>query len=177
MIGRPDSTEAAPYYTNYINLVKEDASTVFESQLNEYMAFFGQISEEQSLCRYAPGKWSMRQILSHVNDCERLFGFRAFWIARGFSSPLPSFDQETAASAADADRIPWSQHVEEFRRVRLGTISFYKHLPAKAWKLRGIASSKEFSVRSLAYLTAGHLVHHSNVMRERYLQALSAGAG
>src|SRR5262249_1387270 len=97
MKGRPEPTEAAPYYFGYINRISsDDVVSVLESQLDETASFLRGISEEKSLYRYAPDKWSIRQTWNHVNDTERVFVFRALWFARGFDSPLPSFDQEIA---------------------------------------------------------------------------------
>lgn len=170
MIGRPDSTEAAPYYFTYINQVEgDDPAGTIENQLDESLALFAKISEEKSLYCYAPEKWSIRQVLNHVTDTERSFAFRALWFARGFQTPLPSYDQNIAASGAEADRISWADHVEEFRRVRLSTISLFRNLPPQAWLRRGIASDNPFTVRALAFLTAGHLTHHVRILRERYL--------
>jgi DinB superfamily len=170
MIGRPQDTEAAPYYFTYINQVTgDDAAGTIETQLEESLAFFASISEERSLYRYAPEKWSIRQVLNHITDTERAFAFRALWFARGFETPLPDYDQNIAASGAEADQISWSAHVEEFRRVRLATISLFRNLPADAWARSGIASDNPFTVRALAYIIAGHVTHHVTVLRERYL--------
>jgi uncharacterized damage-inducible protein DinB len=169
MIERPEHTEAAPYYFTYINQVTgHDAVGTIENQLEESLTFFSGISEEKSLYRYAPGKWSIRQVLNHVTDTERAFAFRALWFARGFETPLPSYDQNIAASGAKADLVAWSAHVEEFRRVRLSTISLFANIPYEAWTRSGIASDNLFTVRALAYIIAGHLVHHIGVLRERY---------
>ena len=127
------------------------------------------VSEEQSLHRYAPGKWSLREVVSHLNDTERLFVFRALWFARGFDSPLPSFDQDVAIASAVADARAWNSHVEEFRSVRASTLTFFRDLPAGAWTRRGTASGNPFTVRALAYIVAGHSTHHEKVIRERYL--------
>jgi hypothetical protein len=170
MMGRPQNTEAAPYYFTYINQVAgDDAASIIESQLEESLAFFSGISEERSLYRYAPEKWSYRQALNHVTDTERAFAFRALWFARGFETPLPGYDQNIAASGASADRVSWAAHIEEFRRVRLSTISFFRNMPSEAWTRSGIASDNPFTVRALAYIIAGHLAHHIAVLRERYL--------
>src|SRR5919109_3610488 len=118
MIGRPQPAEAAPYYFTYIDQVTgDDPVAAIESQLEESPVFFASISEDKSLYRYAPEKWSIRQLLNHVTDTERAFAFRALWFARGFESPLPSYDQNIAASGAEADKVSWTEHVEEFRRV------------------------------------------------------------
>ena len=170
MIGRPGSTEAAPYYFRYIDQAKGDnALALIEAQLDEVLALSRTISEDKSRQRYSPEKWSIRQVLNHVSDTERAFAFRALWFARGFSSPLPDYDQEIAAAGAEADRISWADHVEEFRRVRLATISLFKNVPPVAWMRTGIASNNRFTVRAMAFIAAGHVEHHLKVLRERYL--------
>ena len=145
---------------------------MLEAQLPETLALLHDISDEQSLTRYAPDKWSIREVVSHLNDTERLFVFRAFWFARGFDSPLPSFDQNVAVSTAGADQRPWRSHVEEFRTVRAATLTFFHELPADAWTRRGVASGNPFTVRALAYLSAGHVTHHTKILRERYLRQI-----
>ena len=168
-IGRPDRTEAADYYFTYIDQVPDgDICEILRAQSAGALNVFELISEDQSLHRYAPGKWSIREVLSHVNDCERLFVFRAFWFARGFESPLPSFDQNVAVGSSGADARSWRSHVEEFRTVREATMTFFQSLPAEAWTRRGIASDNPFSVRALAFITAGHVVHHTRLLREHY---------
>jgi DinB superfamily len=172
MIGRPQEKEAAPYYFDYMNQVAgDDVAAVIESQLEESLAFFAGISEEKSLYRYAPEKWSIRQALSHVNDAERVFAFRALWFGRGFETPLPSFDQNVAVSAGGADNIAWAVHIEEFRRVRLATISLFTNMPREARTRSGVASGSPVSVRALAYIIAGYLAHHVAILRQRYLSA------
>ena len=170
MRGRPETAEAAPYYFTYINQVAgDDVLAVLQRQLDESLTFFRGISEEKSLHRYAPEKWSIRQTLSHLTDAERLFAHRALWFARGFETPLPSFDQNIAVAAAEADKVTWAAHVEEFRGARLSTVSFFKNIPDQAWARKGIASDNPFTVRALAYIIAGHLTHHLTILRERYL--------
>ena len=166
----PEPDEAAPYYFRYIDRVAGgDVVGVLEAQLDETVELLRGISEERSLQRYEPGKWSIRQVWNHVNDTERLFVFRAVWFARGFDSPLPSYDQEVAVAAARADDVPWRAHVEEFRAIRLATTAFFRALPGSAWSRRGVASGYPFTVRALAYITAGHLVHHREILKSRYL--------
>src|SRR4029450_7765113 len=161
MIGPPQRDEAAPYYFRYIDRIPSpDVLGVLAGQLEETPPFLRGFSEEQSLHRYAPGKWSAREVLSHVNDAERLCAFRAFWCARGFDSPLPSFDQDSSAVAAKPDDVAWERHVEEFEAGRRGTLALFENFPEEAWSRRGIASDNPFSVRALAYITAGHLAHH-----------------
>ena len=170
MIGPPESHEAVPYYFRYIDRVPgRDILRVLETQLDETVSFLAGISEERSLHRYAPEKWSVRQVWNHVNDTERVFLFRAFWFARGFDTPLPSYDQDVAAASAAAGEIPWASHVEDFRATRLSTLTFFRNLPPAAWMARGVANDNTFTVRALAYTLAGHVAHHAAVLRERYL--------
>jgi DinB family protein len=170
MIGRPESTEAAGYYFTYIDqVVGDDIASIIEGQLDESLDVFGRISNERSLYRYAPDKWSIRQVLNHITDTERAFAFRALWFARGFEAPLPGYDQNIAAAGAAADGVSWSAHIEEFRRVRLSTISLFRNLPAEAWMRCGIASDNPFTVRAMAFIIAGHVTHHLTILRERYL--------
>ena len=167
---QPQPNEAAEYYFPYINLVPtDDVVSFLNDQLKEIMPFLESISEEQSLYSYAPGKWTIRQLLSHLNDGERIFLYRALWFARGFKDPLPSFDQDIAVAGANANDVPWAQLVEEFRTVRLATLSFFLNMPAEAWMRTGIASDNPFTVNALAYSIAGHVAHHMNVLKERYL--------
>jgi hypothetical protein len=167
----PDRTEAAEYYFRYIDLVPAgDIGDLLEAQGRETVALLRGVDAERSLLRYAPDKWSIRGVVSHVNDTERLFVFRAFWFARGFDSPLPSFDQEVAAASAAADARTWTSLVEEFAAVRAGTVTFFQTLPKEVWTRRGVASGNPFSVRALAFLAAGHVTHHMAILRERYLR-------
>lgn len=168
MIPRPEPGDAAVFAFGYINLiVGDDPLAKMEKQLEEPL--LSAISEEKSQHRYAPGKWSLRQMLNHVTDTERAFAFRALWFARGFTAPMPSYDQNVAAWGAGADEVPWATHVEEFRQVRRSTISLFRNMPAKGWTRSGIASDNRVTVPALAYMIAGHFAHHMAVVRERYL--------
>jgi hypothetical protein len=170
MIGVPDRTEAAEYYFTYINQVPEgDICQILGAQSRDTLAFLSTISDGDSRRRYAPDKWSIRQVVGHLNDTERMFVFRAFWFARGFDSPLPSFDQDVAVKAGGAEERSWESLVQEFRTVRAATLSFFDCLPADAWARRGVASGNPFSVRALAYIAAGHVTHHATIVRQRYL--------
>lgn len=167
---RPATTEAAPYYFNYIDRVEgDDIIAVLQSQLDETLKFLSEVSEEKSRHRYAPDKWSLRELLNHVNDTERLFVFRALWFARGFEEPLPSFDQEIAVKNADANAVSWNDMVDEFQSLRHSSLSFFRSLPEVAWSRSGVASGNPFTVRALAFITAGHVAHHLDVMTRLYL--------
>jgi hypothetical protein len=170
MIGSPDRSEAAPYYFTYIDRIStDDILGLLHTQLDETLPLFQSISEPKSLHRYAPDKWSLRQVLNHVNDTERVLVMRSLWFARGLDTPLPSFDQEVCAASAAADSYSWASHVDEFRAIRQATLAFFRSLPSDAWMRRGIASDNPFTVRALAYIVAGHLEHHTAIVRERYI--------
>ena len=172
MTAVPDRAEAATYYFSYIDQVPEgDICELLEVQGKEMVHLLSGISERQSRHRYAPGKWSICEVVNHLSDVERLCVFRAFWFARGFESALPSFDQTIAVAAARADDRSWDSVVEEFRAVRAATVAFFRSLPADAWARRGIASDNPFTVRALAYLAVGHVIHHTKILRERYLHS------
>ncbi|HEY4382037.1 MAG TPA: DinB family protein [Acidobacteriaceae bacterium] len=170
MLGRPQRSEAADYYWKYIDRVTfDDPMRALVQQLGEAMELCAAVSEDRSMCRYEPGKWSMRQALNHVTDTERAFSFRALWFARGFTAPMESFDQDVSAEGAAADRVTWSCHLEEFQQVRLATISLFRNMPDAAWSRSGVANGSLVSVRALAFLCAGHAEHHLSILRERYL--------
>ena len=165
------SDRGSGYYFTYIDQVGGgDINEILRAQLLETSALLEGISDDQSLHRYAPDKWSIRQVVGHLNDTERLSVFRALWFARGFDTPLPSFDQHVAVATAGSDQRSWSSLVDEFRAVRAATLAFFAALPADAWARRGVASGNPFTVRALAYITAGHVTHHARILRSRYLQ-------
>src|SRR5262245_29028098 len=117
-MARPNATETAPYYFRYIDLVTDsDVVGTLENQLDSMHSFLRSIDEDKSLHSYAPDKWTLRQLLNHVNDCERVFLYRALWFARGFPEPLPGFDQDVAVAGGGANNVSWSDLVEEFRSV------------------------------------------------------------
>ena len=167
---RPQRDEAAEYFFRYIDKVPDgDIVAILKEQQGQALSVLRGITEERSLHRYEPGKWTLREVLGHLNDTERLFVFRAMWFARGLEEPLPSFDQDIAVAASGANERSWSSHVAEFEALRTATLALFEHLPADAWMRRGTASGNPFSVRALAYATAGHVVHHVEIIRTRYL--------
>ena len=167
---RPERTEAAAYYFTYIDQVGDGHIVdILMRQGNELRSVLNGVSEERSLHRYEPHKWTIREVLAHLNDTERLFVSRAFWFARGFDAPLPSFDQNVAIANGGANERHWRSHVEEFQAVRSSTIAFFDNLPDRAWDSRGIASDNPFTVRALAYMCAGHVTHHIKILEQRYL--------
>ena len=169
MTERPKREEAAEYYFKYIDRVPDgDIVQTLAAQHRETLSLLRGISHDTSAHRYAPDKWSIRQMLSHVIDCERLFVFRALWFARGFDSPLPSFEQEVASATDGAEARTWESLVAEFDAIRTGSIAFFGGLPPEAWDRRGVASGYPFTVRALAWLAAGHVTHHTAIIRTKY---------
>ncbi|MEO7272385.1 MAG: DinB family protein [Vicinamibacterales bacterium] len=168
----PDRSEAAAYFFTYIDKVDGgDILTTLERQLASTVTLLESVDEAQSLHRYQPGKWSIREVVGHLNDTERVFAFRALWFARALDTPLPSFDQDLALASAGSDAHPLTRHVEEFATVRASTLALFRNLPAEAWTRRGTASGNPFSVNALAYVCAGHVEHHVRILKDRYLGA------
>lgn len=169
LVTPPDRSEAAEYYFKYIDLVPPgNICDILAAQRTSTVTFFGGISALQSRTTYQPGKWTVGETLSHVIDAERLFVFRAWWFARGLEAPLPSFDQEVAANTARERERPWPTEVKHFNIVRKATLALFEGLSLKGWLRSGSASGNTFSVRALAYLAAGHVIHHTQLVRERY---------
>jgi hypothetical protein len=166
---RPATTEYAPYFNRYIDLVSEaDFVAVLARQPAEYAALLGALSQQQASFRYAPGKWSVREVVGHVVDAERVFGYRALCIARGESVSLPSFDENAYAAKAGHDGCPLHELLEELAHVRRGHIALFEHLDQAAWERTGTVNQNAISVRGLAYIMTGHAQHHAGILKERY---------
>ena len=169
LIEAPAKDEAVEYYHGYIAQAGTgDILALMEAQAGEAVQQLSAIEEARAGYRYAPDKWSIREVVSHINDTERVFAFRALWFARAFDSPLPSFDQDVAVQGANAEERSLASHVAELSAIRPATLELFRHLPAEAWMRRGIASGYPFTVRALAYIIVGHVNHHLRVLRERY---------
>lgn len=169
MIGSPDRTEAAEYYFTYIDKAQtDDILGHLDAQTEQLIDFYFTITEVQSLHRYDPAKWSLREVLNHINDTERVFAFRALWIGRGGEAPLPGFDQDQFAAKSNADARPWASHIAEFRAIRASTMTLLRSLPAGAWSRAGTASNNAVTTRALAFMIAGHAEHHRRILVDRY---------
>jgi uncharacterized damage-inducible protein DinB len=167
---RPAADEHPPYYRPYIERVEVGKPpAVFGRQLAESLALLASVGEEQSLARYAPGKWSMREVVGHLVDSERIFAMRALCFARGERADLPGFDENAYVAAAGFDRRPWEALRGEMRRVREATIALFEGFTDAQLDARGRANGGEFTVRAVAWIIAGHEAHHLDVLRERYL--------
>jgi hypothetical protein len=169
-IGRPEREETVDYYHPYIDLVPDgDIRQILDEQRHEMIAFLRTIPESRLGHRYAPDKWSVAEVVGHINDCERLYTMRAFWFARAMESSLPSFNGDLCIQTSKLPGRAWNTYVDEFAAIRASTIALFRNLPSDAWIRRGIASDYPFSVRAMAYIAAGHVTHHTGILKERYL--------
>ena len=169
MTGQPLESEYAPYYHAYISQVSEDdILPVLRSQTDALDVLLGRVTPERETYRYAEGKWSVREMIGHLIDGERVFGYRAFCIARGETQNLPGFEQNDYILTAPYDRIELEDLLSEFRLVRLSNIAMFRTLDEGAWVRIGTANGNQVSVRAVAFIMAGHVRHHMDVLRERY---------
>jgi hypothetical protein len=168
-IAPPAADEYAPYYGRYIAQVPAgEILDQLDRQREEVLARFRTVPEAKGAHRYAPGKWSVRQVVCHLSDTERIMAYRALRIARADATTLPGFDENAYAPESGADAVPLAELVAEFADVRRASVALFRHLPAEAWTRRGTASESPFSVRALAWIIMGHPIHHLGVLRERY---------
>jgi hypothetical protein len=168
-IARPASTEYAPFYGGYVNAVPDgDLIAILERQIRDTTTLLSGVSEDRAGHRYAPGKWTIREVAGHLVDAERVFTYRALTFARGDATRLPSFEEDAWAAASNADRRPLADHVAEFAAVRAATIAMFRGFTDVEFARIGTASGNPISVRALAYITAGHERHHIQVLRDRY---------
>ena len=168
-MNRPTPSEYASYYEGYISQVSEsDIVPVLRSQMDELDVLLGRVEPAQETHRYAEGKWSIREIIGHLIDGERVFGYRALCIARGEKQNLPGFDQDQYMPNSAYASIALEDLLSEFRLVRLSNIAMLRNLDEPAWTRMGTANGAPVSVRALAYIMVGHVRHHMGVLRERY---------
>ncbi|HEX7599124.1 MAG TPA: DinB family protein [Polyangia bacterium] len=168
-VSRPAPNEYAPYFSRYISLIAEpDFAAMLGRQPAELRALLGKLSPEQAGFRYAPEKWSIRQVVGHVIDAERVFAYRALAIARGEAASLPSFDENSYAKQAGHDGYPLGELLDEFAQVRQSNLSLFQHMSQEDWERVGTVNQNRVSTRGLAYLLVGHAQHHAGILKERY---------
>lgn len=168
----PDSSEYAQYYGRYISLVAaKDIVSELESQRAQTMVLLNGRTDREANFRYAPDKWSVKQVLGHITDTERIFAYRALRIGRGDQTPIEGFEQDDYARDASFARRSLADLAAEFSVVRDATLALFRSLAEQAWLRRGVASNNEVTVRALAYIIAGHELHHRNILQERYFSA------
>jgi hypothetical protein len=175
-IGRPDDSEFAPYAKIYVDLVTTpDVLGALSAQIDSTLALLEPIEDRFAATHtYAPGKWTIKEVAGHVIDTERIFGYRALCIARNDQASLPGFEQNDYVRFSGSNQRPWRDLLDEFRIVRQSSIALFRGLPNDAWSRRGTANQTSLTVRGLAYLIAGHELHHVGILRDRYLRSLQA---
>jgi hypothetical protein len=167
---RPGEGEFLPYYERYISLVPTgDVLSTLEAQMKETQDLLHGLPASISTYRYAPDKWSVNELLGHLIDSERIFCARALRFARGDATPLPGFEQDDYIRNSKFDLYPFAELASELDVVRRATVFLFKHLEEPAWMNRGVANNADVSVRALAYIIAGHELHHRQVLLDRYL--------
>jgi len=173
ILSRPTPGEFAPAYLPYVTAVPEgDVLAFLQAQMGEVSALFGGLNEAQAGFRYAPGKWTLKDLLQHLIDSERVFSYRGMRIGRGDTTPLSGYEENAYAAAAHADHRPIADLLAEWRAVRTGSLALFRGLPDAAWSNVGSANGVSVSARCFPFFCAGHTAHHLGIVRERYLPAL-----
>ena len=168
--GRPQAGEYDPYYGRYISLVgSDDVVALLESQASDTIALLHSHADKADF-RYAPGKWSVKEMLGHVNDTERIMTYRALRISRGDKTPLAGFEQDDYVRDGNFGQRTLADLASEFGSIRKATVSLFRHLDAESAARRGIANKVEVTPRALAFIIAGHELHHRRILQEKYLK-------
>ena len=167
---RPDPSEYASFFSEYIAGVPEgDVLQVLAGQVDDFARLLAGVPESKGDFAYAPGKWTLKEMLGHVVDSERVFTYRALRFGRGDPAPLTGFDEKTWVPTSGAKDRTIADLLAEFAAVRAATMALFRHLPPEAATRRGVANNNEVTVRALAWIVAGHALHHERIARERYL--------
>jgi hypothetical protein len=167
---RPEKTEYNEYYETYVSLVDEnDIVAALENQLADLQNLFAEIDEEKAVYAYAEGKWTIKELVGHLIDGEKIFAYRALRISRADRTPIEGFEQDGYIENANFNGYKLADLLEEFALARRSNIIFFKHLQDEAWLRTGTASDNQVSVRALAYIMIGHVRHHANILKTRYL--------
>lgn len=171
-IGRPEPGEYTPYYERYISLVSgTDILGTLDAQRRQMMLLLSSRDDVDGDFRYAPDKWTAKQVLGHVCDTERIFAYRALRIARGDRTPIEGFEQDDYVRNGPFTQCPLAEIIEDYIAVRRASLTLLRNLDEPAWTRRGIANNNEVSVRGLAYIIAGHELHHRRILEEKYFTA------
>lgn len=169
IIHRPEPGEYPPYAEAYVSLVKgENILNILEQQRREMMLLLSSKDEKDGEIRYAPGKWTARQVLGHINDAERIFAYRALRISRGDATPLAGFEENDYVREGPFEHCTLADVIEDFIAVRRSSISLFRNLDGAAWTRQGTANNHPTTVRALAYLVAGHELHHRRILEQKY---------
>ena len=170
-MNRPEKNEYAEFYASYVALVEEtDIIAALHNQTNDLQNLFAEIPEEKGDYRYAENKWSIRELLGHIVDGERVFSYRALRISRGDETPLAGFEENFYVANSNFSNLKIADAFKEFSLLRQSNVLLFKNLTDEMWSKTGTASDATISVCALAYIMVGHIRHHANILRERYLQ-------
>jgi len=168
---RPQPGENAPYYDRYISLVPgNDILAAFDEQRRQMLLLLSGRTEADGDLRYEPGKWSVKEVSGHLNDTERIMSYRALRIARGDATPIEGYEQDDYVRNGPFGRMSLADLIEDYIAVRRATVSLFRNLDEAAWTRRGVANKNEITVRALAYVIAGHELHHRGILEEKYLK-------
>jgi uncharacterized damage-inducible protein DinB len=168
---RPDNTEYAEFYAGYVALVPEgDIVAILATQLDDTFALLRELNDEQALHAYAPGKWSIKEVIGHLADAERVFAYRILRFARADQTPLQGYEENTYVPAGEFDRRPLAGLMAEYAAVRRATVALLAGLPAESWTRQGTANRYPTTVRAMAWAIAGHELHHRKLLAGRYLE-------
>ncbi len=170
-VARPEPGEYNPYYDRYISLVGgTDILSTLDNQRRQTLLLLSGRNEEDGNFRYAPEKWSAKEVLGHVCDCERIFAYRALRISRGDQTPIEGFEQDDYVKNGPFARMSLEDIVEDYIAVRRTTLTLFRNLDEASWTRRGVANNNEVTVRALAYSIAGHELHHRGILEEKYFR-------
>ncbi|MFC2083507.1 DinB family protein [Bacteroidota bacterium] len=171
MTAPPTKTECPEWYHNYIQLVPEgEILDILENQLLEYSNLVDNIPTQKHTFKYAEGKWTIKEILGHINDAERILVYRALRFARDDKTDIPQYDHDVYVEKAAFNTIPFKDLAEEFKHLRKSAILLFRNFENKTWEMEGTAGGAKFSVKAIAYIIVGHTAHHIKVLRNKYLK-------
>lgn len=171
MFERPREGDYPAYYSSYISLVRgEDVLRTLEQELNITHALLQSVGEKKAGFQYARGKWSIKEVVGHLIDTERIFACRALHFARGESQPLIGFEQDDYVREGEFDRLSLADLLQEFQVLRQSNIVMFRNFPDTAWDRRGVANEVEFTLRALPYIICGHEIHHRRILEQKYLK-------
>ena len=167
---RPAESEYAPYYKKYVSLIsKGNILQVMEKQNEQFCEFLAQFDEERANYRYAKGKWSIKEVIAHLIDVELVFLYRALRFSRNDKASLHGFEQDEFIANGDFSKLTLSELVEQFYHMRKATIPMFSAFTDEMWSRKGTASNNSFTVRAIAYIMAGHVIHHMRVIHQKYM--------
>jgi len=169
-MNRPETNEFAPYYNNYVSLVTDGPiATVLKAQPGELSRLISGLPDEKGTFAYAEGKWTIKELLSHIIDGERIFAYRVLRVSRGDKTPIEGFEQDEYIETSNANNRSFAELLEEFGTLRKANLLLVNNISGEASQLMGTASDNPVSARALVYIMAGHVRHHLNILNERYL--------